>query len=152
VDELTKLYMALGEEVFQRSPWRKGIIRARYGHEKLSEHPRRIFGEETTLGSDLLQTGLLVVTKRIDTGSSWPLGNNPGVRFHGAGPEDTWISNRDYPLWRVVRASTAAPSFFDPEKLTISEQEGRPSVEGYFVDGGMSPHNNPPSRPSCLRL
>ncbi|MEJ2541304.1 MAG: patatin-like phospholipase family protein [Gemmatimonadota bacterium] len=143
VDELTKLYMALGKEVFQRSPWRKGIIRARYSHEKLSEHLRRIFGEDTTLGSEALQTGLLVVTKRMDTGSPWPLGNNPRARFHEAGPEDDWISNRDYPLWRVVRASTAAPSFFDPEKLTVSKQEGRSTVEGNFVDGGVSPYNNP---------
>lgn len=46
-------------------------------------------------------------------------------------------------MWRVVRASTAAPTFFDPELVTIAVHEGLPMQEGRFVDGGVSPHNNP---------
>ena len=41
----------------------------------------------------------------------------------------------------VVRASTAAPSFFAPEFIEISREGERP--HGEFVDGGVSPHNNP---------
>jgi len=143
VDELTELYLRLGEEVFRRSAWRKGILRARYGHEQLTEHLQRIFGSDTTLGSPALQTGLLVMTKRMDTGSPWPIGNNPEGIFYEANAGDTWIANKDYPLWRVVRASTAAPSYFDPERITISRKKGFKPVEGEFVDGGVSPFNNP---------
>jgi len=143
VDDLTDLYLRLGKEVFHRSRWRKGILRARYSHEKLTEHLQRIIGEDTTLGSPSLQTGLLVMTKRMDTGSPWPLGNNPKGKYFKAKAGDTWISNKDYPLWKVVRASTAAPSYFDPEKITIIRKKGFKTVEGEFVDGGVSPFNNP---------
>lgn len=143
VDKLIELYLQLGDEVFYRSRWRKGILRARYSHEKLTEHLQSIMGAETTLGSSTLQTGLLVVTKRLDTGSAWPLGNNPKGAFYQAGPTDDWISNKDYPLWQVVRASTAAPAFFDPETIIIADQPGRKKQVGEFVDGGVSPHNNP---------
>jgi hypothetical protein len=54
-----------------------------------------------------------------------------------------WISNGDYPLWKVVRASTAAPSYFDPEPITIASEKGKKAVIGTFVDGGVSPFNNP---------
>jgi hypothetical protein len=37
-----------------------------------------------------------------------------------------------------VRASTAAPTYFDPESIKVAD-----GVEGAFVDGGASPHNNP---------
>jgi len=37
-----------------------------------------------------------------------------------------------------VRASTAAPHFFDPEVFAISENES-----GLFIDGAITPHNNP---------
>jgi patatin-like phospholipase/acyl hydrolase len=38
-----------------------------------------------------------------------------------------------------VRASTAAPSFFEPELIEIAP--GQPP--GLFIDGGLTPHNNP---------
>lgn len=143
VEEVTKLYLKLGEEVFKRSRWRQGILRARYSHEALARHLQRVLGKQTTLGSSSLKTGLLVITKRMDTGSPWPLGNNPKGKYFQAKTGDAWISNKDYPLWKVVRASTAAPSYFDPEKITISQVEGHKPVVGEFVDGGVSPFNNP---------
>lgn len=123
--------------------WRQGFLRPRYNHKKLSEHLKETFGERTLLGDSSLLTGLLVMTKRIDTGSPWPLVNNPNGIYFQAGDHDSWISNMNFPLWKVLRASTAAPSFFDPETLTISEQRGRNPVRGKFVNGGVSPSNNP---------
>ncbi len=143
VQDLTDLYIRLGREVFHKSLWRRGILRARYNHEKLSEHLRSILGSDLTLGSPSLQTGLLVMTKRMDTGSPWPLGNNPKGKYFRAAEGDDWISNGDFPLWQVVRASTAAPSYFNPEKITISRKNGSGPVHGEFVDGGVSPFNNP---------
>lgn len=143
VDEVTGHYQRLGREVFCTDWLREGILRARYDKKTLASHLIGVFGEANTLGDRSLQTGLLIVTKRLDTGSPWSLGNNPRGRYFRAKPANHWISNADYPLWKVVRASTAAPSYFDPEPITIVSEEGKPAVIGTFVDGGVSPFNNP---------
>src|SRR6185437_5151939 len=44
---------------------------------------------------------------------------------------------------QVVRASTAAPAYFDSQPITIARAPGARSVTGEFVDGGVSPFNNP---------
>ena len=53
------------------------------------------------------------------------------------------VGDGDYPLWQVVRASTAAPAYFDPQQITIARASGSKAVTGQFVDGGVSPFNNP---------
>lgn len=143
VAEVIQLYLKLARQVFTRTAFRQGVLRARYDEEALVEALRAELDPECLLGDHRLQTGLLVVTKRLDTGSPWPLANNPRSRYFQAKEGDGWISNRDYPLWRVVRASTAAPTFFDPEEIEIATQSSKPAVRGTFVDGGVSPHNNP---------
>ena len=143
VDEIAGHYMRIGKEVFKRNWFRNGILRARYDQDGLVTHLKRVLDAGTRIGDADVQTGLLVVTKRVDTGSPWPIGNNPGGRYFRAKSTDKWISNADYPLWKVVRASTAAPSFFDPETITIARMAGRKAVVGEFVDGGVSPFNNP---------
>ena len=40
---------------------------------------------------------------------------------------------------QIVRASTAAPHYFDPQEIEIVAGE----PPGLFVDGGLTPHNNP---------
>ena len=40
-------------------------------------------------------------------------------------------------------ASTAAPDYFDPERITIAQLPDHPPVYGDFVDGGVTPFNNP---------
>jgi hypothetical protein len=143
VEDVIGHYQRLGREVFSKRWLRQGVVRARYDQKALSMHLKRVFGEDRTLGDESLQTGLLIVTKRLDTGSPWPLANNPRGRYFKAKPTDTWISNGDYPLWKVIRASTAAPSYFDPESIMIASEKGKKAVIGTFVDGGVSPFNNP---------
>ncbi len=76
-----------------------------------------------------LITGLCVVTKRLDTGSPWILANNPRAPYwESAQPDKTrnisgHTGNRHYRLANLVRASTAAPHYFDPEVLAIIEDE-----------------------------
>ena len=82
------------------------------------------------------------MTKRLDSGSPWPISNNPRGKYFATRPGGV-IGNSDYPLWEVVRASTAAPVFFEPERITIASAPGMQPVEGDFVDGGVSPYNNP---------
>ena len=143
VEEVIGHYQQLGRVVFAKGWFRQGIVRARYDEKALIAQLKEVFGKDRTLADEALKTGLLIMTKRIDTGSPWPLGNNPRGRYFKARPTDTWISNGDYPLWKVVRASTAAPTYFEPEAITVASETGKKAVIGTFVDGGVSPFNNP---------
>lgn len=142
VEEIRRRYMVLGEKVFERSLLRQGLFRAKYHEERLKEELRDFYGAGTTLGSPEVKTGLLLMTKRLDTGSPWPIGNNPRGKYF-VGRQGGTIGNGEYPLWQVVRASTAAPSYFDPETVAITGASERKPVQGQFVDGGVSPFNNP---------
>ena len=142
VDEITNKYRDLGSRVFKRSLLRQGLLRAKYDESKLIEELKGVYGPDTTLGDRKLHTGLLLVIKRLDTASPWPVSNNPNGKFFGSKPGGT-IGNGDYKLWQAVRASTAAPDYFDPERITIAQESGHPPVYGDFVDGGVSPFNNP---------
>lgn len=143
VDEVHGHYMKLGNFVFKRSLLRWGALRAKFDREKVRKALVDVFGDRTLASQDFL-TGLLVVTKRLDTGSAWPITNNPNAKYFKRGQQASTIPNGAYPLWQVVRASTAAPYFFDPETITIGRPKGGQSgITGDFVDGGVSPSNNP---------
>ena len=75
----------------------------------------------------------------MDTGSSWILANNPHSAYWETPSDRSFIGNRYLKLAKVVRASTAAPHYFDPELIEIID--GMPG--GLFLDGGLTPHNNP---------
>jgi len=137
-EQITEKYFALGREVFSGKNWFSNVIRDKYDKAKLEKHLKAILGSTVTLGDPSLLTGLLIVTKRTDTGSPWPLGNNPNGKYFRAPAGASWTSNADYKLWQVVRASTAAPTYFEPEEIAIGGTQ-----VGNFVDGGVTPHNNP---------
>lgn len=145
VDDIENHYLELGAKVFKRSFWRIKYVHEKYDADAVAEALRKVFGTRTLNCTDFC-TGLLVVAKRLDTGSTWVLTNNPKTKYFK--PDDTHPStlpNGEYPLWQVVRASTAAPTFFSPEQIRIHSDEtpGRVDTIGQFIDGGVSPHNNP---------
>jgi predicted acylesterase/phospholipase RssA len=144
VDQIEKHYLDLGAKVFKRSFWRQGLTQEKYDADDVAAALRRVFGERL-LNSRDFRTGLLVVAKRLDSGSTWVLTNNPQAKYFKARPGSTAIPNGEYPLWQVVRASTAAPTFFSPEEIRIHSDAAadRKDTVGLFVDGGVSPHNNP---------
>jgi uncharacterized protein len=143
VEQLRSKYLDLGARVFEKSLFRLGMLRAKYDKDLLVQELKAVYGADTLLRDPALITGLLVVAKRLDTGSAWALANNPRGKFFAGDPATGMIGNGDYPLWQVVRASTAAPRYFDPEQILITSKEGRFPVVGEFVDGGVSPYNNP---------
>lgn len=142
IEEIKTKYFDLGSRVFRRSLLRQGLLRAKYDETRLIEELQAVYGADTTLGSDRLLTGLLVVIKRLDTASPWPVSNNPNGKYFHSRPGGT-IGNGDYELWQAVRASTAAPDYFAPERITIAQMPNHLPVYGDFVDGGVSPYNNP---------
>ena len=145
VDEVHQHYLDLGKAVFKRSLLRLGVVRQKFDAADVSRALKSVFGDRT-LGSSDFKTGLMVMSKRLDTGSPWPLTNNPNARYFGLRPNSRTIPNGEFPLWRVVRASTAAPYYFAPEMIQISKSDparGLKAVDGEFVDGGVSTANNP---------
>jgi patatin-like phospholipase/acyl hydrolase len=76
----------------------------------------------------------MLVMRNATTDSPWPLSNNPHAKFNDPNSSS---SNLKLPLWQLVRASTAAPVFFPPEVIQLGDQEF------IFVDGGVTPYNNP---------
>jgi hypothetical protein len=130
-DEAGEL-MFKGASVFDRP-------RHKYSAEPLSSMLKKVFatgdGRELRLGSPELRTLLLLVLRNATTDSPWPLSNNPAARFNDRSLPDC---NLDLPLWRLVRASTAAPTYFPPEEIHLADKE-----EFLFVDGGVTSYNNP---------
>ncbi|MFO1148274.1 MAG: patatin-like phospholipase family protein [Alsobacter sp.] len=136
--EIRAFYFQLAPKVFRRSYFRILGLQSKFDANRLAAELRSVFAERT-LDSDDLQTGLCLTLKRMDTGSSWILMNNPRSAFWETPADGSFAGNRHLPLVNLVRASAAAPHFFDPELISIVE--GQPP--GLFVDGGLTPHNNP---------
>jgi len=136
VEKLQKMYQSLANEVFKKPLLRLGVFSSKFPKEPLVKALTENFGDNT-LGSDQLRTGLMIMAKRLDTGSPWMMHNNPkGKYFNPKG--GSGVPNKDYLVREIVRASTAAPHYFEPEELEVAS-----GVKGAFVDGGVSPYNNP---------
>ena len=109
-------------------------LQFKYESEPLAEELKIAFGNSTTLEFEEIETLLLVVLRNATTDSPWPISNNPFAKYNDLHHPS---NNLKFPLWQLVRASTAAPTYFPPEVIMI---EGKPFV---FVDGGVTMYNNP---------
>jgi hypothetical protein len=135
--DIRSFYFRLGPRVFKRPKLRLPGWQAKFDARALARELDDIIGSRKLDSTDL-QTGLGIMLKRIDTGSAWTLINNPHSIYWDTPADNSFIGNRHYSLASVVRASTAAPHFFDPQEIEIA-----PGEIGLFVDGGLTPHNNP---------
>jgi hypothetical protein len=104
----------------------------------LEQKLARTFGETTDLSPAGLRCLFLAVTRNVTTDSPWPISSNPLAKYNDPTRDDC---NLRIPLWRVVRASTAAPIFFPPEVIEVDAAD--PSKNFVFADGGVTPYNNP---------
>jgi hypothetical protein len=137
VDELLTFYRAAGPEMFQRTRF-LARLNSLYKNGPLQQQLKQVFGEHTDLKPGSLKTLLLVVTRNVTTDSPWPISSNPEARYNDPARSDC---NLCIPLWKLVRASTAAPIFFPPEVIQIDPNDE--SKAFVFVDGGVTPYNNP---------
>lgn len=140
VEEIKNMYMELGEKIFAKKyKWWKifqidDLLKAGYNERPLEEQLQKVFGD-ITLESGDIKTGLCIVAKRADTNSVWPLINHPDGRYFNSVDG----MNKDILLWKAVRASSAAPTYFLPQVIDV----GGGLKEAAFVDGGVSMANNP---------
>jgi Patatin-like phospholipase len=138
VDRIRDFYVNSGPDMFDKASILKRF-RYKFEDDKLAEKMQGIFGKDTKLGSEKLRTVLMMVMRNATTDSPWPLSNNPFAKYNL--PERRgkphYDCNLDFPLWQLVRASTAAPVYFPPEVIKMGPNEF------VFVDGGITTYNNP---------
>ena len=133
VRQIEEFYQRCARDMFRRA----SLIERfwyRYEKDRLCCKLREILGAETTLGSEHIRTLLLLMLRNATTASTWPISNNPRAIYNDLARANC---NLRLPLWQLVRASTAAPSYFPAESIRVGL---RPFL---FQDGGVTPFNNP---------
>ncbi|KJS03959.1 MAG: hypothetical protein VR73_16040 [Gammaproteobacteria bacterium BRH_c0] len=139
VDDIETLYFNHGAELFNREPWHRRW-KSKYNAESIGRFFLRLFSEDgngenpALLGSKKLKTLLMIVIRNASTGSPWPVTNNINAIYNQPNLLDC---NLNIPLWQLLRASTAAPTYFPPQPIKIGDRID------LFVDGGVTPYNNP---------
>ncbi len=137
VDDLIGFYRSTGTAMFQSTRFLERL-NSLYRNGPLEQQLKQVFGEATDLKPEHLKTLLLVVTRNVTTDSPWPISSNPEARYNAMSRSDC---NLCIPLWKLVRASTAAPIYFPPEVIQVDPNDPRKTF--VFVDGGVTPYNNP---------
>jgi uncharacterized protein len=141
VDEIKQKYFELGTKIFgKKYKWWKvfeidDLFKAKYDDKALVDELQNVFGDILLGDQQKIKTALVIVAKRADTNSVWPLNNHPKGKFYDSGHGD----NKSIPLWQCVRASAAAPTYFLPQSIQVGGDNGFAA----FVDGGVSMANNP---------
>ena len=133
VDWIRNFYLTSGKEMFDPAFLLQQYY-YKYRDDKLASLLRAELGDITTLGSDKLETLLLLIMRNATTDSPWPISNNPRAKYNDVTRADC---NLNFPLWQLVRASTAAPTYFPPELIDVGNKQF------IFVDGGVTMYNNP---------
>lgn len=142
--DILHLYQVRGAQMFSRAGWFSRYWKNKYDDGSIARFFRERFQEDdgtpALLGTSKLTAPdgrlkyLLVVMRNATTGSAWPVTNNPLARFNSRNDPGC---NLAIPIWQLLRASTAAPTFFPPEEIILG------GIPGLFVDGGLTAYNNP---------
>lgn len=139
IDEIRNFYVSSGPAMFDKARLIKRYYRNKFHDQKLKAKlqdviAKRTLEPEAKLGSQAIRTYLLLILRNATTDSPWPLSNNPEAKYNDRTRPDC---NLELPLWQLVRASTAAPTYFPPEVVFVGDHEF------IFVDGGVTMYNNP---------
>jgi hypothetical protein len=144
VCEIEKLYITHSPEMFAFGRWTERW-KYKYNPDAIAGFFREQFKEKDSgtpalLGTKRLRHFLLIVMCDGSTGGAWPVSNNPAAKYNLRTLENAAPNlqcNLDIPLWQLLRASTAAPTYFPPEEILLG------GVRHLFMDGGITPYNNP---------
>ena len=123
--DLAQLYIEEGPRIFQRSLWRRvrtasGLIEEKYADDGLEEVLEAYFGDARL--SEAL-TEVLVTAYAIERREAYFFKRYKARRRP---------AEHDFPMRAVARATSAAPTYFEPARLEPAS--GRPFT---FVDGGV---------------
>lgn len=152
MEQIRAFYVGSGEQMFDKAALFKRL-RYNYNDEPLAEKLRselnRALGyapsaSPATLGDPGLRSLLMMVLRNHTTDSPWPVSNNPRAHYNQRFKADgtpRHDCNLDLPLWQLVRASTAAPTFFPPE-VVVFAADTPDEYQFIFVDGGVTTYNN----------
>jgi len=149
---IRNFYLDHGVSMFERARWYLKL-HEKYEAEPLARILRQAFHDQlrrnaaqqvddngvVELGDPRLKGLLMLMLRNHSTDSPWPVCNNPLARYNQTDRDDC---NLRLPLWQLVRASTAAPTFFPPEVVTLASGTDQ-EYSFVFVDGGMTTYNNP---------
>jgi uncharacterized protein len=153
MDRIREFYLASGEQMFDKASVLKRLHYS-YNAEPLALKLRAELNAAlgypadappALLGDPGLRTLLMMVMRNHTTDSPWPVSNNPRAKYNQRVKEDgapRRDCNLDLPLWQLVRARTAAPTFFPPEVVTLARDTPQ-EYQFVFVDGGITTYNNP---------
>ncbi len=146
VADVHRMFCEAAPDIFRPTLGRRGLLVPKFSDRSLGKHVDRILGT-TRFEDPAFRTGLAIVTKRVDTGSPWVVYNNPNGKYWDdhVDPETgkRRVGNRHYRAADLIRASTAAPTYFKPHEIRIHELPGGTERPATFVDGGISPYNDP---------
>ena len=136
-EKILEFYVNAGPAMFTKASFLRRF-RYKFEDDKLAGMLQQQMGADTLLGSPKLRTLLMLVMRNASTDSPWPLSNNPHAKYNDVTrPGNKSGNNLELPLWQLVRASTAAPTYFPPETIAIGPRKF------IFVDGGVTMYNNP---------
>ena len=138
VNEMLDFYEKKGAAMFDKAFLLKKV-KYFYNEGPLLKELKNTFGADNIgLQTGNFKTLFLAVTMNRTTDSPWPVSNNPLAKYNDLTRPDC---NLQIPLYQLVRASTAAPAYFKPE--TLQWDPKNPEKTFVFVDGGVTPYNNP---------
>jgi predicted acylesterase/phospholipase RssA len=142
-EEIEQFYVEKSPEIFVASSMMRRLIYNRFTSTGIIKFLQNYFAEQdgspALLGTARLRTLLLLVLRNATTGSPWPVTNCRDSLYNRRPPGQ---SNLELPLWQLIRASTAAPTFFPPQRILIANARNEQKSH-QFIDGGVSPYNNP---------
>jgi patatin-like phospholipase/acyl hydrolase len=116
ISDILKFYVDAGSAMFDKASL-LSRFRYKFEDEKLSALLKDQLGAQTTLASDRLRTLLMLVMRNATTDSPWPISKNPRAKYNDPKRVD---NNLNLPLWQLVRASTAAPTYFPPRRSRLA--------------------------------
>ncbi len=122
-EQLVGLYRDHGKEIFSSGFLRKTwslLVGAEYSPHNLEEHLKKQLGEHRLADA---VTGLLITAYDMHEGKAWFFSRLAAQRQ----------ADRNFLLWEVCRATSAAPTYFPPFKL--------PNEKATLVDGGVFANN-----------
>jgi hypothetical protein len=127
IAELKRCYRKLSDKAFAKGFWSFFDFLFKKG--PVERELKKIF-LGIPLGSEEIQTGLCIITKRADTNSTWLFLNHP---------KDVWYSRQSGILLQdILYAGLGVPNALVPRKISL-----KPNDFAAFTDAGISVANNP---------